>query len=109
MYAWLLQNFTPETIADILRPETEGPDLVLSSPAMVQEQRIGRGFEVTSTEDSPVGVPTFGHNGSGGITAFADPAHRVAFGYTTTRIILGPPGTDPRARALTEAVYQSLH
>lgn len=98
MYAWLLAEFTPETVADILRPETDGADLVLSAPAMRVEQRFGRGFVV-----DPVAA-TFGHDGAGGIVAFADPGRRLAFGYTTTRLVLGPPGADPRAGALAGAV-----
>lgn len=47
LYAWLLEAFTPATIADILVAETEGPDLVLSAPAMPAEQKIGRGFMVS--------------------------------------------------------------
>ncbi|MEV0646002.1 serine hydrolase domain-containing protein [Phytomonospora sp. NPDC050363] len=108
MYAWLLDEFEPGTVADILRPDTSGPDRVLSTDAMPVEQRFGRGFMVPSPEDSPTGSATFGHEGAGGTTAFADPEHRVAFAYATTRIMLGAPGGDPRAEALIGAVYDTL-
>jgi CubicO group peptidase (beta-lactamase class C family) len=107
MYRWLLDAFTPETVADVLRPETEGPDLVLSSPAMRIEQVFGRGFELAAPAGTPAGTRTFGHGGAGGTTAFADVDRRLAFGYATNRLVLGPPGSDARASALVEAVYRA--
>jgi CubicO group peptidase (beta-lactamase class C family) len=109
LYAWLLGQFTPQTIADILQPETEGLDQVLSSPAMPVTQKIGRGFMVPPPEQFPAGVPTFGHGGAGGSYAFADPEGRVAFGYAMTRLLLAPdPASDARVVALVRAVYDSL-
>ncbi|MBB6037896.1 CubicO group peptidase (beta-lactamase class C family) [Phytomonospora endophytica] len=108
MYSWLLDAFEPGTVADIPRPETSGSDLVPSSPAMSVEQRFGRGFMVPSAEETPARSATFGHEGAGGTTAFADPGGGLAFAYATTRIALGPPDTDPRAEALITSVYQAL-
>jgi CubicO group peptidase (beta-lactamase class C family) len=109
LYAWLLDQFTPETIADILRPETYGPDQVLSSRAMAMEQNIGRGFMVPPPDQFPAGVPTFGHGGAGGSYGFADPERRVAFGYAMTRLVPGPnPASEARLVALIRAVYDSL-
>ncbi|MBB5959083.1 CubicO group peptidase (beta-lactamase class C family) [Saccharothrix tamanrassetensis] len=108
MYAWLLDEFTPETIADILRPETQGPDRVLSTPAFPVEQRFGRGFVVHPHHDPTVDATTFGHEGVGGTTAFADPARRLAFGYTTTQVVPGPPGIDERVKPIIGAVYDAL-
>lgn len=106
MYSWLLEEFSPETVADILRPETEGPDRVLSSPMWTVEQKIGRGFMVPP-DLSPGGDKTFGHGGAGGSAAFADIQHRVAFGYAMTKMHMDP--TDLRAKSLIEAVYASLN
>jgi CubicO group peptidase (beta-lactamase class C family) len=105
LYRWLLEHFSPETISDICRPETHGPDSVLSSPAMAIEQTFGRGFEVAAPAGAPGGARAFGHGGAGGITAFGDPDRQLSFGYATTRIVLGPPGADARAAALVRAVY----
>jgi CubicO group peptidase (beta-lactamase class C family) len=74
---------------------------------MAIEQVFGRGFEVAPPAGTPAGTRTFGHGGAGGTTAFGDPARRIAFGYATTRLIPGPPGTDARARALVEALYET--
>ena len=109
LYAWLLREFTPETIASILQPETDGPDQVLSAPAMVMEQKIGRGFLVPPPDRSPAGMPTFAHGGAGGSYAFADPERRVAFGYAMTLMRLRPDSdNDPRVTSLIRAVYDSL-
>ncbi|WP_461122448.1 serine hydrolase domain-containing protein [Saccharothrix stipae] len=107
VYRWLLDAFTASTLADLPRPETGGDDLVLSSPAMPIEQVFGRGFEVSPPVGAAVGARTFGHGGAGGTTGFADVDRRLAFGYTTNRLVLGPPGSDVRAGALVEAVYRA--
>lgn len=107
-YRWLLDAFTPQTVADILRPETDGPERVLSSPAMRIEQVFGRGFEVAPPAGAPARARTFGHGGAGGTTTFCDPDRQLAFGYVTTRLVLGPPGSDARASALVDAVYRTL-
>lgn len=105
-YAWMLGEFTDETLHELAHTETSGPDQVLTSPAMTIEQRFCRGFETTERGDIAAEVSTFGHNGAGGTTAFADPLHGVAFGYVTSKAVLGPPGLDPRARALVDALYR---
>jgi CubicO group peptidase (beta-lactamase class C family) len=58
--------------------------------------------------DSLILSPTaFGHPGMGGSLGFADPAHRLAFGYTMNKqgrgVLL-----NERGQALVDAVYRSL-
>ncbi len=53
----------------------------------------------------------FGHGGAGGSQGFADPVHRVAFGYAMNRMSTagGVSGAmDPRGQRLAKAVYASL-
>jgi CubicO group peptidase (beta-lactamase class C family) len=60
--------------------------------------------------DSSMGDPrpltAFGHPGMGGSLGFADPAHRLAFGYVMNQMIIGP---DSRAMSLSRAVYRCLN
>ena len=105
LYAWLLEDFTSETIDDILRPETSGPDLVLSSPAQEVEQKVGRGFMVPP-DLSPARTRTFGHGGAGGSASFADPERGIAFGYAMTKLVFAP--GDARAQSLIDALYACL-
>lgn len=106
LYAWTLKEFDPKTIADILQPETSGPDQVLSTPASPVEQRFSRGF-LAPPDSSPRGARTFGHGGAGGSAAFADPDNKLAFGYAPTQLRLDDKGGQ-RAMALIEAAYESL-
>ncbi|RKT56378.1 serine hydrolase domain-containing protein [Saccharothrix australiensis] len=108
LYAWLLDEFTDDTVADVLRPETSGPDQVLSTPSMHVEQRFGRGFLLPRRAETPADTPTFGHEGAGGITAFADPARRLAFAYTTPHLVPGPPGLHPVVEPIVRALYAAL-
>ena len=91
---------------DVLREATveasTGEDLVLGRPS-----RFGLGFQLTQPE-RPLGPNAggFGHFGSGGSVAFADPRAGVAFAYVLNRG--GPQWQDPRNRALIDAVYGAL-
>lgn len=106
LYAWTLREFDADTIADILHPETSGPDQVLSTPTSPVEQRFSRGF-LSPPDSSPPGVRTFGHGGAGGSAAFADPDNKLAFGYAPKQLRLDDKGGE-RAMALIEAVYESI-
>lgn len=90
----VLQRATTEAAA--------GEDLVLGRPS-----RFGLGFQLTQPE-RPFGrnPGSFGHFGTGGSVAFADPDAHLAFAYTMNRG--GPQWKDPRNRALIDAVYESL-
>ena len=50
----------------------------------------------------------FGHPGAGGSLAFADPKARVGFGYVMNLMHTGLWLTDPRPRALLNALYEGL-
>lgn len=63
---------------------------------MLPEPRLG----------DPRPPSAFGHAGMGGSLGFADPAHRLSFGYVMNRMVIGP---DPRAMDLSKAVYACLN
>jgi CubicO group peptidase (beta-lactamase class C family) len=70
---------------------------------------LGLGFALPGGPMWPdVGVPgLFGHSGASGSLGFADPEHRLAFGYTPNlwAELSGWFSTPFRFHALTEAVY----
>lgn len=88
------------------RVESDGFDPVLHT-----ETRFGPGFmlQVPGHLESGFGpgARAFGHAGSGGSLAFADPDQAMGFAYVMNQM-----GAyvfvDPRARALVEAVYRAL-
>ena len=86
--------------------ESDGADPVLHT-----ETRFGPGFMLAYPGHAESGFgaspSAFGHAGSGGSLAFADPEKAMGFAYVMNQM-----GyyvfVDPRARALLEAVYSSL-
>jgi CubicO group peptidase (beta-lactamase class C family) len=54
-----------------------------------------------------IGEDAFGTSGLGGQVGFADPAYRLAFGYTMNRHAYGT-GIKERGQALVDSVYQAL-
>jgi CubicO group peptidase (beta-lactamase class C family) len=55
------------------------------------------------------GPESFGHGGAGGSIGFADPQHRIGFGYAMNQMWAGEFGTiDPRAQLLAGAVYEAM-
>lgn len=90
-------------IARLATEQSVGPDLILQIPT-----RFGLGVMLPQDRpDARFGISprAFGHPGAGGSVGFADPDHRIGFGYVVNR--LGPHILlDPRAVALSEAVYE---
>jgi CubicO group peptidase (beta-lactamase class C family) len=79
-----------------------GPDLVLQIST-----RFGLGFMLPQERPDARFGPSrhaFGHPGAGGSLGFADPDHRIGFGYVMNR--MGPYILlDPRVIALIEGLY----
>ncbi|WP_129308940.1 serine hydrolase domain-containing protein [Streptomyces sp. L2] len=107
MYAALIGEvdgvrlFSPETLAAATEEQASGKDQVLVMPS-----RFGAGY-MLPTDGAPLtGSSAFGHPGRGGSLAFADPVHRVGFGYVMNHVIEG--AEDPRAGALVDAVRSAL-
>lgn len=90
----------------LLTEESAGMDPVLTTPT-----RFGPGVMLQLPGDPEAGfgrVPAgFGHPGSGGAMAFADPETGVAFAYVMNQ--MGPYlMVDPRPRALADACYDCV-
>jgi CubicO group peptidase (beta-lactamase class C family) len=77
-------------------------DDILIAPAA-----FAAGFQVE--EPLALGRPAaFGHAGWGGSLGFADPEAGVGFGYVTNLMLGSDDAPDPRPKAPSDAVYESL-
>lgn len=94
---------SPSTLRAAIRTRSDGPDKVL-----FVDTRFGLGFMRDSSFSPFGGAGRFGHTGSGGALAFADPDKGLAFGYVVNRMMPGLLGADPRHTALIGAVRESL-
>ncbi|MFB6391741.1 serine hydrolase domain-containing protein [Polymorphospora lycopeni] len=82
--------FGPDTVAELLRVQYDGPDLLLGRPV-----RWSLGMQVDDGE--------WGMGGVGGSVGFADPGHGFAFAYVTRHL-----ADFDRVDALAEAVIGCL-
>jgi acetyl esterase/lipase/CubicO group peptidase (beta-lactamase class C family) len=92
----------PETVRHATATQVRGEDLVLG-----YETRYGLGFQLPFPFRPMAGAGSFGHYGMGGSVGFAQPEHKLAFGYAMNRM-LSPLGVDPRPAALVEATLRCL-
>jgi len=93
-----------ESVARHAAEARRGPDLVL-----LIETRYGLGYQLpTPYADFGSVATAFGHGGLGGSVGFADPARRVAVGYTPNQLRYTGPGETTRAAALVQALYSCL-
>ena len=101
VYQGLLDGalLSDELLVEATRPQSAG-----WCPTLAQEVTFGLGFQPW-TPTRPIGrsAAAFGHFGTGGSLGFADPMHRIAFGYVMNHTI--PRWQSPRNRVLVDAVY----
>ncbi|OEV28622.1 esterase [Streptomyces nanshensis] len=90
--------FTPATLTQARSQESGGPDRVL-----VVGSRFGLGFMLHGPGAPMLAKGSFGHPGSGGSLAFADPESGTAFAYVTAAMQRSVT-SDPRAHALVRAL-----
>ncbi|WP_183100257.1 serine hydrolase domain-containing protein [Nocardioides pelophilus] len=93
---------SPETLADAVRPQSEGPDLVTG-----YETRYASGFQLSFPFRPMSGAGAFGHYGLGGSVGFADRERGFSFGYTVNQMGPATPA-DARSVALIDAVVDCL-
>jgi CubicO group peptidase (beta-lactamase class C family) len=90
---------SPAAMAVVTDEQVRGDDAVLGV-----ETSFGLGFmKPSSAFPLPTSPRAFGHSGSGGSVAFADPDHGLALSWMTTRY--GTQLFDDRARALLASLY----
>lgn len=94
--------FTPATLTQARSQESSGPDRVL-----VVGSRFGLGFMLHGPGAPMLAKGSFGHPGSGGSLAFADPESGTAFAYVTAAMQRSVT-SDPRAHALVRALRTCL-
>jgi CubicO group peptidase (beta-lactamase class C family) len=68
----------------LIRPHSDGPSF--GAPAGSPAQRWGAGVQLAGPSLPWLSPDSFGHDGAGGQTGFADPAHRIGFGYVTNHM-----------------------
>ncbi|MET7301737.1 serine hydrolase domain-containing protein [Embleya sp. NPDC005575] len=98
-----VQLLSPATVTEVTRTAVEGPDRILG-----EHTAFSLGFMKPETAFFAVSTDSaaFGHPGSGGPLAFADPASGLAFAYVTNG--QSPLHTDVRALCLINAVRECL-
>ncbi len=77
-------------------------DLVMGSVI-----RRSRGFILNTDGNYGPSAEAFGHNGTGGSTAFADRKNGVSFAYVMNQMV-SDPFNEPRANRLTDALFQCI-
>ncbi len=97
------EKLLPRAVLELATTEVScGNDVVLG-----RVSRFAHGFQIPLPERNfgPV-EQSFGHYGAGGSVGFADPVHKVGFGYVMNQ--MGPRWQNPRNRALIESLYACL-
>jgi CubicO group peptidase (beta-lactamase class C family) len=88
--------------AAIREEHVDGVDLVLG-----REMRRARGFLLNHGGVYGPSADAYGHSGAGGSVGFADPDHRLGFGYAMNQMQTGI-DNDNRAGRLIKALYACL-
>lgn len=93
---------TPDTVELATRVVTEGPPVFDAPPPYA---RWGMGFQLDSEARRYLTARSFGHEGAGGQSAFADPVHDIGFAFLTNWM---EAGEDNRATAIIDALRGAL-
>jgi CubicO group peptidase (beta-lactamase class C family) len=97
-----IRTLQPETVAAAAVERACGKDEVL-----MMDSCFGLGFMLGRSFGAANTPGAIGHAGAGGSLAFADPEHRLGFGYVMNDLRFDPQG-DPRSESLVRAVYDVL-
>ena len=97
-----VQLLQPATLQRATVTVTEGAPVFAAAPPYA---RWGMGFQLDSEARRYLTARSFGHEGAGGQSAFADPVHRVGFAFVTNWM---EAGEDTRATAIIDALRDVL-
>ncbi len=90
------------TIAQATVPQSEGAPVFAADPPY---SRWGMGFQLDSPARRYLSGSSFGHDGAGGQVGFADPVHRIGFGFVTNWMMATE---DMRATRILDALRALL-
>ena len=93
-----------ETIGFVTRVQSEGKPFTDLEPPF---GKFGMGFQLDSAARGYLTSSSFGHDGAGGQCAFADPEHKIGFGFVTTEM-RGGHVEDDRATRLIKDLHSVL-
>lgn len=95
---------SPESIVDFSRQRIAGQDMV-----SMMESRFGLGYALPTALSPYASVAAaFGHSGLGGSVGFADPKHRISFGYAMNQLRYPKLNEASRAERFVKALYRAL-
>ncbi|BEL08823.1 hypothetical protein Q0Z83_070140 [Actinoplanes sichuanensis] len=90
----------PTVLAEFAAVSSPGVDLVTG-----ERGHFGLGFEIQHTRYPGLSPSAFGHSGTAGANAFADPVRDITYAYT--RRVFGPGGAAPENAPLVAAVLRA--
>jgi CubicO group peptidase (beta-lactamase class C family) len=93
---------SPEIVTRATQTVTQGPPVFEAPPPY---SRWGMGFQLDSEARRYLTDRSFGHDGAGGQSAFADPVHGVGFAFITNWM---EAGADRRATGIIDALRSVL-
>ncbi|MDX3451268.1 serine hydrolase [Streptomyces sp. ME02-8801-2C] len=78
------QPLPEDVLTDMVRVQSSGPQIL--GLQGIPQPSWGTGFMIDSPDRPFLTSSSFGHDGTGGQLAFADPAHGVGFGFVTNDV-----------------------
>ena len=86
-----------ETVDFVRKVQSEGKPFTDLEPPY---SKFGMGFQLDSAARGYLTQSSFGHDGAGGQCAFADPEHKIGFGFVTTEMRGGEVEDDRATRLI---------
>ena len=97
------QPLPEDVVKDMVRVQTSGPQIL--GLQGIPQPSWGTGFMLDSPDRPFLTSSSFGHDGTGGQLAFADPAHGIGFGFVTNDV---QGAAETRALDILDALRNTL-